>query len=93
MTSRSYLFHCAFCHEVAHTKAIRFRSVENVLPEIDVYLKNWRDDETYIVFSDDTFTLNFDRLKKFFVGLSERQKHYNFNFFCEGHVHTLYKNP
>lgn len=93
MTGRGCPFHCAFCHEGAHTKAVRLRSVENVLAEIDVYLKNWRGDETYIVFSDDTFTLNFDRLKKICVGFMERRKHYNFNFFCEWHVHTLYKNP
>lgn len=93
MTGRGCPFHCAFCHEGTHTKAVRLRSVENVLAEIDVYLKNWRDDETYIVFSDDTFTLNFDRLKKICIGLMERRKHYNFTFFCEGHVHTLYKKP
>ena len=93
MTGRGCPFHCAFCHEGAHTKAVRFRSVENVLAEIDVYLKNWSGDEAYILFTDDTFTLNFERLKKICEGLIERRKKYNFTFFCEGHVHTLYKNP
>ena len=85
-------FHCAFCHEGAHTKAGRFRSVENVGTEIDVYLNNWRGDEPYILFTDDTFTLNFERLRKICEGLMERRKKYNFTFFCKEHFHTLYKN-
>lgn len=93
MTGRGCPFHCAFCHEGTHSKTVRLRSVENVLAEIDAYLKNYRGEELYILFSDDTFTLNFERLKKICEGLIERRKNYNFNFFCEGHVHTLYKNP
>jgi len=93
MTGRGCPFHCAFCHEGTHTKSVRLRSVENVLAEIDAYIENWRGDELYILFTDDTFTLNFERLKKICDGLIERRKHFDFQFFCEGHVHTLYKNP
>ena len=93
MTGRGCPFHCAFCHEGAHTRAVRFRSVENVLAEIDAYLKVWNGGELYILFTDDTFTLNGERVKKICEGLIERRKHYDFKFFCEGHVHTLYKNP
>ena len=93
MTGRGCPFHCAFCHEGAHTRSVRFRSVENVLAEIDAYLKLWGDDELYIFFTDDTFTLNGERVKKICDGLAERRKRHNFKFFCEGHIHTLYKNP
>ena len=94
MTGRGCPFHCAFCHEGAHTKAVRLRSVDNVLAEIDAYLKTWgKDDELYILFTDDTFTLSADRVKNICKGLAERRKCYNFKFFCEGHVHTIYKNP
>ena len=93
MTGRGCPFHCAFCHEGAHTRSVRFRSVENVLAEIDAYLKFWNDDELYIFFTDDTFTLNGERVKKICDGLAERRKRHNFKFFCEGHIHTLYKNP
>ena len=93
MTGRGCPFHCAFCHEGAHTRAVRFRSVENVLAEVDSFLKNWGDDELYIFFTDDTFTLNSERVKKICEGLAARRKKYNFKFFCEGHIHTLYKNP
>lgn len=94
MTGRGCPFHCAFCHEGAHTRQVRFRSVENVLAEIDLYLKNFKStEEIYILFTDDTFTLNVERVKKICAGLAELRKHYNFKFFCEGHIHTLYKNP
>lgn len=93
MTGRGCPFHCAFCHEGAHTRTVRFRSVENVLAEVDAFVKNWDDDELYIFFTDDTFTLNTERVKKICDGLAERRKKHNFKFFCEGHIHTLYKNP
>lgn len=94
MTGRGCPFHCAFCHEGSHTRQVRFRSVENVLEEIDLYLQNHGTDrEFFIFFTDDTFTLGFERLKKICEGLSERRKKYDFKFFCEGHIHTLYKNP
>ncbi|MBR4151620.1 MAG: radical SAM protein [Selenomonadaceae bacterium] len=93
MTGRGCPFHCAFCHEGAHTRAVRFRSVENVLAEVDAFLSNWDDDELYIMFTDDTFTLNSERVKNICEGLAERRKKYKFKFFCEGHIHTLYKNP
>ena len=93
MTGRGCPFHCAFGHEGTHSKTVRFRSVENVLAEIDAYLKNWHSEELYILFADDTFTLNFERLKKICDGIKERRKHFDIKFFCEGHVHTLYKNP
>lgn len=93
MTGRGCPFHCAFCHEGAHTRAVRFRSVENVLAEIDAYLKIWDEDELYILFTDDTFTLNGGRVKQICDGLAERRKTFNIKFFCEGHIHTLYKNP
>lgn len=93
MTGRGCPFRCAFCHEGAHTRAVRLRSVENVLAEVDAFLKNWGDDELYIFFTDDTFTLNSGRVKAICDGLAERRKTHNFKFFCEGHIHTLYKNP
>jgi radical SAM superfamily enzyme YgiQ (UPF0313 family) len=93
MTGRGCPFHCAFCHEGAHTRAVRFRSVENVLAEVDAFLSHWDDDELYIMFTDDTFTLNSERVKSICDGLAARRKKYKFKFFCEGHIHTLYKNP
>ena len=94
MTGRGCPFHCAFCHEGTHTRQVRFRSVENVLEEIDLYLQDYGTDRgLYIFFTDDTFTLGLERVKKICEGLAERRKNYDFKFFCEGHIHTIYKNP
>lgn len=93
MTGRGCPFNCAFCHE-GIGRDVRFRSADNVLAEIDERLKNFPpDDELYILFTDDTFTLDGARVKKICDGLAERRKSRRFKFFCEGHVHTLYKNP
>ena len=93
MTGRGCPFNCAFCHE-GIGRGVRFRSADNVLAEIDERLKNFPpDDELYILFTDDTFTLDGARVKKICDGLAERRKSRRFKFFCEGHVHTLYKNP
>ena len=93
MTGRGCPFHCAFCHEGTHARSVRFHSVESVLAEIDEYLKVWRGKDLYIFFTDDTFTLNVDRVRRICKGLAERRKQQNFRWFCEGHVHTLYNNP
>ena len=94
MTGRGCPFRCAFCHEGTHTRQVRFRSVENVLEEIDLYLQDYGTDRgLYIFFTDDTFTLGLERMKKICEGLAERRKNYDFKFFCEGHIHTIYKNP
>lgn len=91
MTGRGCPFHCSFCHE-GIGKGVRLRSVENILAEIDEFLNVWTDDELKIYFTDDTFTLSFERVKKICEGIAERRKNHNIKFFCEGHVHTLYKN-
>ena len=94
LTGRGCPFHCAFCYEGSHTKQVRFRSVENVLAEIEIYLKKYDGEEDlYFLFNDDTFTLSTERLKNICEGLAELKKKYEFSFFCEGHVHTIYKNP
>lgn len=94
MTGRGCPFHCAFCHEGHHTKKVRFRSVENVLEEIDIFLKEKsRINNIYVLFSDDTFTLIPERVKTLCEGLKVLQKRKPFQWFCEGHIHTLYKHP
>ena len=93
MTGRGCPFHCAFCHEGHHTRKVRFRSVENVLKEIDLFLKQMPKEGGFILFTDDTFTLMPKRVKELCEGLKERKKKFNFSWFCEGHVHTLYLYP
>ena len=93
MTGRGCPFHCAFCYEGHHTVKVRFRSVENVLAEVDEFLAELDGHFGYIMFTDDTFTLDSERVRKLCEGLAERKKKYDFQWFCEGHVHTLFLHP
>lgn len=93
MTGRGCPFQCAFCHEGTHTKRVRFRSIANVLKEIDAYLAQNDSDNLYILFTDDTLTLKPERLHELCVGLAARQAKRKFKWFCEAHVHTLYLHP
>lgn len=94
MTGRGCPFHCAFCHEGEHTRRVRWRSVANVLAEIDKYLEEhpWPE-EFYLLFVDDTLTLDENRLRELCEGVRERREKRGFQWFCEGHVHTLAKHP
>ena len=94
MTGRGCPFHCAFCYEGRSSGKVRFRSVGNVLEEIDRFLEEVpREVEPYILFTDDTFTLDEKRVHRLCEGLKERQEKRHFHWFCEGHVHTLKLHP
>lgn len=53
---------------------MRFRSVANVLAEIDDYLAKNKSENLYILFTDDTLTLQPKRVKELCDGLVKRQK-------------------
>lgn len=94
MTGRGCPFRCAFCHEGAGTKAVRYRSVENVLQEIEINLKKMPPDTNRrILFTDDTFTLKPDRVKRICQGLKELRRNYKFSWFSEAHVGMLKHCP
>ena len=92
MTGRGCPFQCAFCHEGHHTKTMRLRSVKNVLLEIQQIFQR-HPKQKYLLFTDDTFTLNPLRVKELCTGMKEIQKEYPFIWFCEGHVKTLCQYP
>lgn len=94
MTGRGCPFQCAFCHEGKHTKKVRFRSVENVLLEIHTFIARHPNlTDMYILFTDDTFTLQTERVREICEEIKYLQKNINIYWFCEGHIHTLYKHP
>jgi len=62
ITSRDCPFNCSFCSKKAVGRNIRFRSVENVMKEIDLDTKEYG--ITKYVLYDDTFTINKERAMK-----------------------------
>ena len=92
LTGRGCPFSCNFCYEGHNTKKVRLRSVANVVQEIEFHMSH-RKDMKYLVFSDDTFTLNPKRLAEICKAVKRLREIHDFAWFCEGHVRTLYKNP
>lgn len=71
ITSRGCPYRCAFCASPGIWKRkVVFRSVENVLDEVDEIVH--RHGITQLRFSDDTFTLKRDRLTALCDGLKQR---------------------
>jgi len=60
-TSRGCPYRCIYCHNI-FGKKIRFRSVQNVLEEIECLVKDYAVEEIEVV--DDCFNFNLDRAKK-----------------------------
>lgn len=92
MTGRGCPFNCAFCYEGHHTKKVRLRSVNNVIDEVRAIFQEHKS-VSYLLFTDDTFTLDPARVSALCGQLAELRAKRDFVWFCEGHVHTLYKHP
>lgn len=88
ITGRGCPNHCTFCYEGANAKRVRFRSIENVMAEID-YIREHNSHVEYINVYDDTFTLRVDRVLAF----SREMKKRNLKWFCEGHVSFVVQHP
>ena len=89
LTGRGCPYSCSFCYEGGNTRGVRWRSVENVIQEISQVLEE-RPDIHYLMFTDDTFTVDSERVKAFCTELKHLREKYSFSWFCEGHVRTLY---
>jgi len=87
ITGRGCPFQCSFCYEGANAKNVRFRSIKNVMQEIDYIIENNKHLE-YISIYDDTFTLNKDRILEFCKEIKKRK----IKWFCEGHISFISKN-
>lgn len=63
ITSRGCPFNCAFCESpLIWGRKVRYRSVENVMGEIEMLIKKYN--VSFIFFSDDTFVLSKERVRK-----------------------------
>lgn len=85
ISSRGCPFKCIFCDKSVFGSKWRARSAENVLAEIDNVVKEHK--VKSIVFYDDLFTLENDRLQKICRGLIERQ--YSISWKAEGRVDII----
>lgn len=86
LTSRGCPARCTFCESFL-TMGYRFRahSADYVLSEIRNLKKHYGVEQ--IVFNDDTFTIDYDRVKKICEGLIH--DNYNIKWFCFARVNTI----
>lgn len=92
LTGRGCPFACTFCYEGTNSKKVRFRSVDNVIEEIKYIIDN-NEKLKYILFVDDTFTIDIKRVISICKNLKKLRKGKNFYWFCEAHINTLINNP
>jgi len=69
MTSRGCPFNCTFCASI-WGRNVRYRSVENIIKEIEWLHNNYNVQKIY--FKDDTFTLDKSRIYEFCISLQQR---------------------
>ena len=88
ITGRGCPFSCAYCGSPAlwHRTA-RFRSVANVMGELEFLKKNYQ--STLIHFADDTFTLKKDRAKEICQQIIDRKL--NIGWLCDTRADCLDK--
>lgn len=77
VTTRGCPYKCKFCSQVYAGNTIRYRSPENVVDEIELYVKKYGAKE--IVFFDETFTLKKSRIMKICELVKERKLKFQFD--------------
>lgn len=84
-TSRGCPYQCIFCDKSVFGSKCRLRSAENVLTEIGEIIERFKD--ISIVFYDDLFTLDKERVIRICTGILERG--FKFDWKCEGRVDRI----
>lgn len=85
MTSRGCKARCIYCFQMKGERRIRFRSVENVVQEIDELINRYGFKE--IRFLDETFTADRERAMEILRQL--KQKKLKFSFYVSSRVNTV----
>lgn len=85
MTSRGCKARCIYCFQMKGERRIRFRSVENVVQEIEELINDYGFKE--IRFLDETFTADRDRAMEILRQLKEKQL--KFSFYVSSRVNTV----
>lgn len=85
-TSRGCPGRCVFCASgYGMRSAVRERSMENIMAEIDMLRANYNIE--YLIIKDDTFTMRRERVQEFCAALSQR--HPGLKWHCMGRVNTV----
>ncbi len=82
-TIRGCPFACKFCMNPGG-KAVRARSVENVLAELEWIVTTW--EPSAVHFGDEIFTVDLDRTKAVLKGMIDRGIHERIEWSCQTHV-------
>jgi anaerobic magnesium-protoporphyrin IX monomethyl ester cyclase len=88
LTSRGCPFNCSFCAaRIVSGRKYRMHSSEYVLAEMEMLKKDYS--ARQLIITDDTFTINHDRLEKICRGMIDRKL--NLAWFCFSQVTTVNK--
>jgi radical SAM superfamily enzyme YgiQ (UPF0313 family) len=88
LTSRGCPFDCSFCAaRIVSGKKYRMHSAEYVLEEMEMLKKDYN--ARQLLITDDTFTINQDRLEQICKGMIDRKL--NLAWFCFSQVTTVNK--
>jgi anaerobic magnesium-protoporphyrin IX monomethyl ester cyclase len=88
LTSRGCPFNCSFCAaRIVSGKKYRTHSAEYVLEEMAMLKKDYN--ARQLLITDDTFTINHDRLEQICRGMIDRKL--NLSWFCFSQVTTVNK--
>ncbi len=86
LTSRGCPFNCSFCAaRIVSGKKYRMHSAEYVLEEMQMLRKDYK--ARQLIITDDTFTLNHNRLEKICRGMINKKL--NLEWFCFSQVNTV----
>lgn len=77
ITSRGCPYQCVYCNKGVFGSRIRMRSAENVMEEIDYFVKKYKVRQIDIL--DDNFTANVNRAERIFDLLIERRYNLSIN--------------
>ncbi|MBI4683934.1 MAG: radical SAM protein [Nitrospirae bacterium] len=84
-TSRGCPYHCIFCDKAVFGSKWRARSASNILDEAELAVKDFKINS--IIFYDDLFTLQKDRVKEICEGMLQRDIRIEWK--CEGRVNMV----
>ena len=91
ISSRGCPYNCIFCVEGSRKRSYRERKIDKVIDDLEYFLKITK--VSILTIADSTFTSSSKRIKDFCNAIKVLRKKYHFNWYAEGRVNILAKNP